>query len=171
MSAALQLRTLTQPLHDRIDAAFGAFRVDEAAGYRRFLLAHALALPAVEAALAGMPGLPAWRPRGALLAADLADLGEAAPPTLPFALGSKAAAWGALYVSEGSRLGGAMLARAVAAGLPSRYLAAAHLPGEWRALRSAIDAAAHAGGQAWLAEAQDGAAATFALYAEAAAAV
>lgn len=174
MATALQLRAATQPLHDRVDAAFGGFGLADAAGYRRFLHALALALPAVEAALAAVPGLPAWRPRTPLLAADLADLGEAMPAPLPFTLpagvaADGAAAWGALYVSEGSRLGGAMMARSVLATLPSRYLAAAHLPGEWRSLRAAIDAAGEAGGARWVAGAKEGATATFALYERAAA--
>lgn len=169
MSAAAQLRTATQPLHDRVDAAFGGFGLDDPDGYRLFLHAHALALPAVEAALASCGGLPAWRERSTLLTADLADLGEAMPSPLPFGLTDDAAAWGALYVSEGSRLGGAMLARSVPAGLPNRYLAAVHHPGEWRALRHAIDAAGANGGPTWLVAAEAGAAATFDLYRRAAA--
>ena len=162
--AAAALRALTQPLHDRVDAAFGAFRLDRRDDYRRFLLAHARALPAVEAALAAEAGLPGWRARTPLLAADLGELDEAMPATLPFATGSAAAAWGALYVAEGSRLGGAMLSRQVGDGLPRRYLADAHRPGEWRGLRQDIDAAGASGGEAWLAEAAAGATACFALY-------
>lgn len=171
MSAAAQLRASTQPLHDRVDAAFGGFRLADRTGYRRFLVAHALALPAVEAALAGVVDLPVWRERRSLIAADLADLGEPVPAPFAFKLSGTASVWGALYVSEGSRLGGAMLARSVPAAFPGRYLAAAHLPGEWRALRAAIDAAGAAGGAAWQAGAEAGAAATFALYERAAAKV
>lgn len=159
-----QLRALTQPLHDRVDAAFSGFGLNDAASYRHFLKAHALALPAAEQALAAAPALPAWRRRAPLLAADLADLGEAMPPPLAFTLPDDAAAWGALYVVEGSRLGGVMLARGVAAGLPSRYLAAAHLPGEWRDLRLAFDAEAARGDAGWMASASAGAEAGFALY-------
>ena len=169
MSAAAKLRTSTQPLHDAVDAAFGAYRLDDEASYRRFLAAHARALPAVEAALAGQSTLPPWQARAPLLAADLADLGEPMPPPLDFTLTDAASAWGALYVAEGSRLGGVMLARQVAGHLPSRYLAAAHRPGEWRALRTAIDEAGAAGGDGWPERAAAGAAACFALYARAAA--
>ena len=169
MSAAAALRALTQPLHDRVDAAFGAPSLADRASYRSFLRAHALALPAAEAALASVTGLPDWRPRTPLLAADLADLGQAVPPALPLALpAGDAAAWGVFYVVEGSRLGGAMLARQVAPGLPRRYLAAAHLSGEWRAQRAAIDAAAEVGGAGWIERAAAAAEACFILYADAA---
>ena len=168
MSAAA-LRSLTQPLHDRVDAAFGGRSLADPAGYRRFLHAHALALPAAEAVMAGAAGLPAWRPRTPLLAADLADLGGAVPASLPFAPPvGEAAAWGVFYVVEGSRLGGAMLARQVPAGLPQRYLTAAHLAGEWRTQRGAIDAASEAGGTGWAEAAAAGAEACFALYSRAA---
>ena len=169
MSATLTLRTLTQPLHDRVDAAFGGMSLADPAEYRRFLRAHALALPAAEVVMASAAGLPAWRPRAPLLAADLADLGETMPAALPFnPPAGPAAAWGVFYVVEGSRLGGAMLARQVAAGLPQRYLAAAHLAGEWRAQRGAIDAAGEGGGAGWVEAAAAGAEACFALYASAA---
>ena len=170
MSAAA-LRALTQPLHDRVDAAFGGFALDRAADYARFLAAHARALPAAEAVLAATAALPAWRPRTPLLAADLAELDEPMPRALPFAAdATPAGAWGVLYVVEGSRLGGTMLARQVSPSLPGRYLAAAHGPGEWRALRAAIDAAAAAGDDdGWLDAAAAGAGACFALYERAAA--
>lgn len=168
MTAAAQLRTRTAPLHDAVDAVFGGFRLDDADSYRACLVAHARALPAVEAALARHPTLPHWHPRTALLAQDLAALGTAMPRPLPFAPDDAAAAWGALYVVEGSRLGGAMLARQVGAGLPRAYLAAAHGAGEWRALRAAIDAEGARRGGAWLDAAVAGAAATFDLYRRAA---
>lgn len=164
-----RLRALTQPLHDHVDAAFGGFRLDDRVSYGRFLRAHALALPAAETALATVDGVPAWRPRAPLLAADLADLGESGPTPIAFDLPTgQGAAWGALYVVEGSRLGGVMLARGIGAGLPSRYLGAAHLPGEWRDLRLAFDERSASGGAGWMDEASAGAHATFALYEEAA---
>lgn len=171
MSASAELRALTQPLHDRVDAAFGFLGFADRDAYRRFLHAHALALPAAEAAMAEATTLPDWRERTTALAADLADLGEAMPTPLPFAApANEVARWGVFYVVEGSRLGGIMLARGVVEGLPRRYLAAAHLPGEWRAQRAAIDAAGAAGGDDWVAQAAAGAEACFDLYARAAAA-
>ena len=171
MSFVQLLRAATASDHDAVDASFGSFALDDAAGYRRFLRAHGRALPAVEAALADRTGdaLPDWRPRTPALAGDLAALGEDLPAPLVFAAAGEAERWGALYVIEGSRLGGQLLARSVPAGLPSAYLSARHLAGEWRALLAALDARAAAAGEAWRQAALAGARATFALYARAAA--
>ncbi|WP_235532886.1 hypothetical protein [Sphingomonas sp. Leaf412] len=147
-----------------MDAAFGGYDLSDEAGYRAFLIAHARALPAAERRMRTLPfarDLPARTP---LLAADLAALGEAMPAPLPFPDADEGAAWGTLYVVEGSRLGGAMLARAVPAGWPAAYLGAVHAPGQWRAIRAAIDAA-DGDPDAMVA----GALATFDLYARAAA--
>ncbi|WP_293873554.1 MULTISPECIES: biliverdin-producing heme oxygenase [unclassified Sphingomonas] len=170
MSFVQQLRAATAGDHDTVDAAFGGFALDDAAGYRRFLLAHARALPAVEAALATAAddALPAWRPRTPALAGDLRAMDAAMPEPFAFDASDDAARWGALYVIEGSRLGGQLLARTVPAGLPAAYLAARHLPGEWRRLLAALDARAAACGAAWCEAALAGARATFALYARAA---
>ena len=69
---------------------------------------------------------------------------------------------------EGSRLGGVYLARQVGAGLPARYLSAAHGKGEWRAFLAWLDQACEAGGSGWIEAALAGAAAGFALYQQAA---
>ena len=63
---------------------------------------------------------------------------------------------------EGSRLGGVMLSRSVTEGMPSAYLGAKHLSGEWRALLAAIDR--QPADDAWVAQAIVGARAAFALY-------
>ncbi|MBB4155207.1 heme oxygenase [Sphingomonas jinjuensis] len=141
MSLVQRLRADTAADHDRVDARYAGFELSDRRDYARFLIAHARALPAVEGALATRAGLPPFRERTSLLAADLADLGEPMPEPFDIGLATDAEAWGALYVIEGSRLGGAMLARRVPAALPSRYLAAKHLAGEWRALIQAIDMA------------------------------
>ena len=167
-SAIATLRARTAPLHEEVDAAFGAFRLDGHDAYRAFLTAHARALASAEAALATTAGLPAWRPRMPLLAQDLAELDARLPAPLPLAVQPESARWGVLYVVEGSRLGGAILARQVPAALPRRYLDAAFAPGEWRALRIAIDAEAARHDASWLAGAADGAVACFALYRRAA---
>ena len=169
MTPIARLRAATTPSHEMVDAAFGGHDLATADDYARFLLAHALALPAVEQRLVGEPDLPAWRERTTLLAADLADLGHAMPPPLDFALPERpGASWGALYVTEGSRLGGIMLSRSVAANLPSRYLAAKHKSGEWRALLAAIDREGEAQGEHWVDGAITGALACFVLYHQAA---
>ena len=159
------LRAATTPDHDIVDAAFADYDLTDRAGYIRFLMAHAAALPAAEDALA-IRDLPAWRRRTPMLAADLTTLGEPMPDQLPFTLPTgRAAALGALYVVEGSRLGGVLLARRVATTLPAAYLGARHRQGEWRHLLAAIDATV---GEDMVAEAVTGAHAAFALYAAAA---
>jgi heme oxygenase len=136
-------------------------------GYAAFLIAHARALPAVEAWLAGREiGFP-WRARREALAADLAALGCDMPAPLPFDLADdEAARWGALYVTEGSRLGGVMLARQVGEGLPKAYVESGFGPGEWRDFRHALAAAG--GDDAWIDRAVEAADIVFALYGRAA---
>ncbi len=170
MTPVARLRAATAASHDMVDAAFGHHDLTKAEDYSRFLIAHALALPAAERQFATMDGLPPWRSRTPLLLADLNDLGHIIPTPLAFSLPDMAsAAWGALYVTEGSRLGGIMLARSVDAGLPTRYLGARHESGEWRRLLAAIDAEGERQGQAWTDGAITGAEACFALYRHAAA--
>ena len=169
MSVVQALRSHSRSLHDRVDAAFGRFDLADRASYAHCLLAHARALAAAEAVLAADAALPAWRPRLPLLAADLHALGEALPDPLLFALPNTPARLGLLYVTEGSRLGGVMLARSVPAELPGAYLGARHLPGEWRDLLHHIEAAGAGRESDWLARVQEGAEAGFGLYLRAAA--
>jgi heme oxygenase len=167
MSALARLRAATRSSHEAVDAAFGRFHLTDPTAYGRFLTAHARALPAVEAALAGNPALPPLRPRTPLIQADLAALDLPLPGQLPLpAPADPATAFGMAYVIEGSRLGGGILARQVPAGLPLAYLKATHLPGEWRAFGQALDAAAE--DEDWTTRAIAGAKQTFDLYAEAA---
>lgn len=162
-STVARLRAATASDHDAVDAGFGRYDLSDADDYRAFLIAHAKALPAVEAWLEDIPGLAAVRSRGEALAADLAALGEDMPAPMAFDLApSEAAGWGAMYVIEGSRLGGIMLSRAVPNGMPAAYLGAKHLSGEWRALLATIDQ--QPADEAWIADAVAGAKAAFALY-------
>ncbi|MBC3943268.1 biliverdin-producing heme oxygenase [Sphingomonas albertensis] len=163
LSTVARLRAATASDHDAVDAGFGRYDLSDADGYRAFLIAHARALPAVEAWLEGIPDLAAVRSRSEALAADLAALGEEMPAPMAFDLApSEAAGWGAMYVVEGSRLGGIMLSRSVPDDMPSAYLGAKHLSGEWRALLAAIDR--QPADEAWVADAVAGAKAAFALY-------
>ncbi len=162
------LRNATGADHARLDALFARFDLANAAEYGEFLAAHAAAVGAVESALnaAGMRRLiPDWpaRRRDALVRADLAALGIDPPaPLPPPALDGAAAAWGAAYVVEGSRLGGAMLARQVGTGLPTSYLAAPQPKGAWRGFLAALDEALVSEEQR--AHATAAARATFALF-------
>lgn len=145
--ARAALRAGTAADHERLDALFGRFRLDDPNEYRAFLKAHAMALAAVEQALDAASfeqALDDWtkRKRGAAIAADLAAIGETVPvPLHAPPLDTPAARWGAAYVIEGSRLGGALLARSVPGNLPKSYLGSAQPPGSWRKFLEKLDQA------------------------------
>lgn len=140
------LREATAQHHERVDAAFAGFDLADAGSYLGFLSAHARVLPAAENSVS--LGWDRWRKRTPLLLQDLADLGAeplgGAPDCLleDLNLAEPAAHWGVLYVLEGSRLGGSVLAEQVGAGFPRRYLSAGHTGGSWRAFQEALEAAA-----------------------------
>jgi heme oxygenase len=144
MSARFALRAATADAHHRLDKLFSRFDLGQAAGYADFLLAQTGALLGAEAALDASNAkavLPDWpeRRRAKLLIDDLAVLGLAAPsptPVAPFA--TEAAVLGAIYVLEGSRLGGAVLVRSVPDGLPRRFLSPGN-PTNWRAFVALLD--------------------------------
>lgn len=172
LTAHAALRARTAPAHEAVDGAFGRFDLTEPGSYRRFLLAHAAVLPPLEAALApDAAGLPPWRSRLDALRSDLAALGAAMPePAAPAGMpAGDAALWGLLYVLEGSRLGGKMMARQVPPPLPSAFLGAGHLKGEWRGFLEALDTRAAAEDPAWLDQAVAGALFGFDAYRSAAA--
>ncbi|WP_207538915.1 biliverdin-producing heme oxygenase [Sabulicella rubraurantiaca] len=165
--ARLFLREATREAHDAVDRAFGAYALTGRDGYARFLRAQARILPAMERSLDPGPLLPPWRGRGPLLSADLAALGEAMPPAAPLALPpGEAARLGAIYVLEGSRLGGAMLARQVPAEWPGAFLRTPAPAGLWRAVIALLEA--EDSGPAWREEAADGARAAFGAFLDAA---
>ena len=145
MKARSHLRSATAEAHERVDRLFGAYDLADREGYRRFLLAQAAAFLPVEASLdaAGAGRLLAdWsaRQRGDRLKADLADLGaEVPPPVLSPSLCSPADIAGAIYVLEGSRLGGALLKEALPETVPRRFLEAPQEPGSWRKLLERLD--------------------------------
>lgn len=140
----MALRSATADQHDRVDALFSRADLTARGGYAQFLAAQADAHLAVEDALDRSDAaavLPDWpeRRRAALLRADLAELGEAPPPLAQVALfDTPAAVLGAVYVLEGSRLGGRLLQRSVPADLPTRFLGASN-PAAWRALLTLLD--------------------------------
>lgn len=141
------LRAQTSDCHAAVDDIFARFDLSNPRDYTAFLSAHARVLPSVEAALeqAGIADLlPDWadRRRNDLLASDLAELGVEMPPPLPVPdLQGEAQLWGTIYVLEGSKLGGAMLARAVPAHLPSLYLTPQGPKGSMKAFMDSLDAA------------------------------
>lgn len=128
MSARAFLKAQTAAAHDALDAHFGAYDLADRGQYAEFLSVHAAALFAVERALeeAGveriMPQWPAMR-RSLLIQRDLDALGTS-PASQPAIarLQGEAEILGALYVLEGSRLGGKLLMKAVGQGFPVFYL-------------------------------------------------
>lgn len=146
MTARAALRAATKEAHERVDAAFSRFDLASEAGYRRFLLAQAGGFLPVEGALDSGGAervLHDWpeRRRGHLLRADLAALNVTPPEPFcssPF-ISIKASMLGAIYVLEGSRLGGAVLKRAVPNLFPRRFLEARQAAGSWRKLLQALD--------------------------------
>jgi len=163
------LRAATRAAHDTVDASFSRFDLADRDDYARFLLAHTRATAAVEAVLTQDSALPRWRPRLPLLLSDLAALGRTPLPPLAFDLGdAPAARLGALYVMEGSRLGGAILVKRLFAGAPAAFLSARHDPGEWRAFLQGLDDRGVGQPPQWRDDVGAGATACFALYATAA---
>ncbi|MDQ1154479.1 biliverdin-producing heme oxygenase [Brevundimonas sp. SORGH_AS_0993] len=139
------LREATRPDHDAVDAAFSRYDLTHADGYADFLAAQARVFAPVETALdaAGVEALvPDWplRRRADRLSDDLARLGR---PTvfgdIDLRLTGPAAVLGALYVLEGSRLGGALLSRSAPQGAPTRFLIDDDRAARWRALVDLID--------------------------------
>ncbi len=125
-----RLRAETRDMHDRIEAnpRFSRLMAPDLSlkEYRTLIIGLFGHHAGAEAALALAPGLPealklpCRLTRTAALAADLRALGmsEAAITALPrcaaYRLDSAEAAWGALYVLEGSTLGGQLIARHLA---------------------------------------------------------
>jgi heme oxygenase len=147
MSLRNALRSGTSDCHAVVDRLFGRFDLSDRGGYSAFLLAHARVIPAVEQALArgGIASLlPDWadRRRSDMLTADLTALKLTSPPPLAVDdFSSEDELWGAVYVLEGSKLGGAMLAKQVPEALPSRYLSHQGPRGAMKAFMERLDGA------------------------------
>jgi heme oxygenase len=152
------LRAATRGRHDRLDRLMDLRRLGERPRYIRVLQAFDAFLPAWEdAVLAALP--PPWhgwlqqRSRRPFLSRDLQALATSPSPCpVAFApLAGAAAAWGSLYVIEGSALGGQVITRALAAhGLhPEAGAAYFHGWGDatgamWREFRQLLERELHA---------------------------
>lgn len=113
------LRQETRAAHDSVETAFARFDLSRREDYGRFLVAQARAFLPAEAAVAPE------HLRGDALRADLAELGLPCPPPIELTeMATPAHRLGAWYVLEGSRLGGAVLARQVGPGFPCAFLTA-----------------------------------------------
>ncbi len=139
-----RLRAATAHQHERVDALFGRLNLADEADYRLFLTSHAAALLPMEQWLDSHAGMVVddWpaRSRGAALLADLAAMDIPVPTGEPFAPApSEPSVGGILYVLEGSKMGGRVLARQVREGLPRQYLSAGGNGGAWKKLVARLD--------------------------------
>lgn len=134
------LRAQTRADHEAVDAEFSGFDLSTRDGYIHFLMAHARVLPVVEQSLSPGSLIPQWQGRTTALLADIRALNGVAPENVSVDLPkTEAGRWGALYVLEGSRLGGAVLAKRIPRGMPSAYLSARHPPGAWTRILQTLD--------------------------------
>jgi len=133
----------TRGLHDEVDRRAGRFDLAGPAGRAGLLRFMYRGLQPVEDGLdrAGAAGLyPAWpdRRRRSVLRRDLRRLGAGLPDDRPpVDFGSVEAAWGALYVLEGSRLGARIIARNWPAGERPGFLEPDQA-GKWQAFIEAL---------------------------------
>lgn len=138
----MQLRSATRDEHKAVDDAFNRYAMGTLDGYREFLIAHARVLPLAERLIDPASLIGNWQGRSELLSADLDTMDGAIPPELDVALPrDEAGRWGALYVLEGSRLGGVVIAKSLPVGFPAAFLHARHPDGAWRGILNAIDSA------------------------------
>ena len=162
-----KLRAATADDHRRTEAGFAASLASLPDSYPDFLMAHAMAFPAVGAALSARLDWPSWSERWADLKSDLATLGLAAPrPVALAAAASRAEALGMAYVLEGSRMGSALLLRDLPADLPNAYLAGGGDRAPWLRLLALLESASPEAESGAIA----GARAAFAAFGQAAAA-
>lgn len=144
-SARFRLRNATAGWHARVDDVYSSPNLAQQDQYGRFLLAQAAAhLPVEQALEAGgiSSVLTDWpkRRRADLIRNDLQVLGLPLPAMeMRPALDDEPSLLGAVYVLEGSRLGGQLLARSVGDGLPAAFLSASR-PAAWRELAALLDA-------------------------------
>lgn len=166
------LRTATREHHDRIDRLVNLTRLQDREHYATVLQVFDAFLRAWEPAVqAALPGRREWlqaRSRLRFLQHDLRVLGIAALPAVPAlpAFASPAAAWGSVYVMEGSALGGQVITRSLAAAGLGPHTGAAYFhgwgeatAGLWRDARALLESAL--ADPAALEQACDGARGTF----------
>lgn len=159
----MQLRLQTRADHEAVDTEFSRFALDAPTGYRDFLMAHARVLPLAERLIRPGDLIGNWEGRTPALLADIAGLHGSIPEDIDLDLPrGEAARWGALYVMEGSRLGGSVLAKRVPDGMPCAYLRARHPSGVWSRILSSLDQADE--GEQWREQAVLGAKAVFGAF-------
>jgi heme oxygenase len=168
MKTRFALRAATDDVHRELDDLMSRLDLSQAGDYARFLGIHARTVPAVEWALASggldaiVEGWSAGRRSGAI-EADLAAMGKPvpAPVSIP-PIHGVAELLGTAYVLEGSRLGGKVLERRVAPGLPVNFLSHSKKGDPWPTVVAALDRFLYS--DALLGEARDAARRCFALF-------
>jgi heme oxygenase (biliverdin-IX-beta and delta-forming) len=152
----------------RVDALLSRFKLSDRQQYGDFLVVQAAAFLPIEAALdaAGAANLlPDWpvRRRGTAIRDDLRALGRnlPAPVTAP-TYADAAEIWGGMYVLEGSRLGGAMLHKAIPAEFPRAFLTPGRAKMLWPQFVAALERTHYA--ESELGRAGASAIATFACF-------
>ena len=147
-AAHVWLKATTSLAHAKVDAAFSHFSLVDAESYRTFLTAHAIALLPIEAwfveKTANVSAEWPSQSRADALRSDLLRLGATAPAGPAFeATDDPASLAGIVYVLEGSRIGGNILAKRVGGGLPCAYLSSASDAPRWRGLQARLDLIVH----------------------------
>lgn len=147
------LRRETERWHIAVEQAFAGFDLQTRVGLGAFLCAQAAAVLPIERELdrAGVENVvPDWpsRRRSTALRADLDHLGFDVPSTDPVPpIETRGRMLGAMYVLEGSRLGGSVLARVVSGSADAAVREAtsflAHEPGSrlWTQFRLRLNEA------------------------------
>ena len=145
MSAHAYLRVATRSAHDQVDALLSGYDLADRDDYIRFLGAQAAAFLPVEQALDQADAaslIPDWaeRQRSGQLLDDLAELGIDPPAGVQApSFSTPAEVLGGVYVLEGSRLGGSMLARSIGPGLPRNFLDGGSMRGGWKSLLALLE--------------------------------
>ncbi len=172
-SPRARLRDATQRAHEEAEAAFACLDLTQRGDYRAFLEHQAAVILPLERELGAVGAealVPDWarRKRSTALIDDLHDLDGTYRPAQPPAILNPAAAWGMLYVLEGSRLGGRVLSSIVSRSDDPRVRNATrflrHGEGEqfWPSFVAALNAAVRA--ETEITAAVDGAIMTFTLF-------
>lgn len=161
-----ELRNACRTEHDGVDQIFSHFNLQDQDRYSAFLCAHARVVPVLERWLKTRFKSvdTVWRTDA--LKGDLHVLGYNMPPEMTWEpLEDDGYAMGVLYVLEGSKLGGRVLAARVPQGGAHAYLSSGHEAGGWPKFLQGLRTALVQGGDAYRANVLAGARQAFALFA------
>lgn len=136
------VRAATAANHRRAEQSFAALIEAFPISYGRYLRAHASAFPAVGRAIAAAMEWQPWEARWRDLLQDLSQLGLTAPEPVAVAVaGSTDEALGMAYVLEGSRMGSAIILKAMPDQAATSYLRGGLDTAPWKQLKARLTAA------------------------------